>query len=439
MIDAACWRRVGEELRFAPDPSLLARLDPPADLDWNVLRRLLVFDFPDGPETPFIGVHRPEAGRARTLEPEPAPDAPEPDLWQALVVQCVTLMKQGHRAAVMLSGGLDSSAIAAAAAQAAQQLDQPPPLLLSATYPGLDCDESSAQEAVARHLSLPRETVDATRIPLFPGVQDAIRDSLHPLVDGQEAINLELYRRAREAGCDVVLTGVGGDELFEGRGAEIDLVRSGRWRTAWRLIRSTERARPQSLAGSLWRRGIRLPISPAGEGRTARDRLEAGSWCRAVVRRTLANPGLSWRMEMARRTARRADLRFECPFLGDGFLESYQRVPVARLIGDGTVKALLRRIAAPALPESVVRRVVKARFTAYYNARLPFDGPLMNARYHELRKSRTIDWLPSGLEGLLRAPVTSARFLTGWMAFSILEFADAWSAQSRRKPDGISE
>lgn len=439
MTGAACWRRVGEELRFAPDPSLLARLDPLADLDWNVLRRLLHFDFPSGTETPFIGVYRPEAGRAWTLGPEPQEDGPEPDLWEALVSQCAGYMASARRGAVMLSGGLDSSAVAAAAAAAARQLDQLPPLLLSAAYPGLDCDESSAQETVARHLSLPRETIDATRIPLFPGVQDGIRASLHPLVDGQEAINLELYRRARKAGCDLVLTGVGGDELFEGRGAEIDLVRSGRWRTAWRLIRSTERARPGSLAASLWRRGIRLPLSPAGEGRTGRDRLEAGSWCRAVVRRTLANPGLSWRMEMARRTARRADLRFECPLLGNGFLEAYQGISLANLIGDGTVKALLRKTMAPHLPESVVGRVMKARFTAYYNARLPFDAPLMNARYRDLRKVHAIDWLPSDLEGFMRTPVTSARFLTGWMAFSILEFADAWSAQSRRKPDGISE
>lgn len=437
MTGAVSWRRVGEELRYAPDPALLARLSPPADLDWDVLRRLLTFDFPSGPETPFLEVYRRD--ETRIPGPEPEAGTPMPELWEALVDQCVSLMTPARRAAVMLSGGLDSSAVAAAAVAAARRLDQSAPLLLSVTYPGLDCDESAAQEAVARHLGAPRQAIDATGIPLYPGVRDAIRESLHPLVDGQEAINLELYRRARDAGCDLVLSGVGGDELFEGRGAEIDLVRSGKWRTAWRLIRSTEHARPRSLVASLWRRGIRLPLSPAGEGRTARDRAAAGSWCRAVVRRTLANPGLSWRMEMARRTARRAGLQFESPLLGDGFLEAYQRVSLDTLIGDGTVKSLLRRMAAPHLPASVVRRVEKARFTAYYNARLPLDAPMMKARYAELRKHSAIDWLPGDLEGLLRTPVTAARFLTGWMAFSILEFADAWSAQSRRKPDGSSQ
>jgi asparagine synthetase B (glutamine-hydrolysing) len=444
---SVCWRHDGQSLRFARQPADLAGIAPSASIDWDVLRGLLALEFPTGAGTPFLEVHRLPAGmecqvepdgsvsqlhRTWTPAPEPSDSTKTPDLWTALVAQCVSSMRGARRTAVMLSGGLDSSVVAAAAVAAARQLGQPIPILLSATYPGLDCDEAPEQQLVARHLSAPHRTVNACDTPLWPAIRDAAREQLHPLVDGQEGINVALYRIAQAEECDLVLTGVGGDELFEGRGAEIDLVRRGKWHDAFRLIRSTERARPQSLMKAFFRRGLRLPVQPTRTGLTWPDRRAAGSWCRAVLRQTLASPGLSWRLEMAGRTARRAGLRLESPLLGNHFLGVFEQVPLQHLLKGGAVKGLLREVATPWLPEHVVRRVAKARFTAYYNFRLPFDAPVLAAEYLGLRAQSPIAWLPNDLKALFETPIVPARFLTGWIALGILQFADAWSADTRR-------
>lgn len=448
------WRHDGRDLHVAAQPADLARLAPPAPIHWEVLKQLLALEFPAGTDTPFVGVHRLPAGmecrvesdgtvsqlrRAWTLAGEPFPSNPEPDLWDALVAQCSVTMEGARRSAVLLSGGLDSSVIAAAAVAAARKLGQPVPLLLSAAYPGLDCDESPAQLAVAGHLSAPHHTVNAAEIAIWPAGEEGIRESLHPLVDGQEAINIALYRVARAEGCDLVLTGVGGDELFEGRGLEIDLVRSGRWLDAAQLIHGTLQARPQPRLRNWLRRSVRLPLQPTRSGSTWRDRDDAGSWCRAILRRTLAGRGLSWRLEMGGRTVQRAGLAIASPFLGNRFLTAYQEVASRNLLEGGKVKGLLRKIATAHLPSQVIRKVEKANFSTYYNHRLQFDRPAIATRYDELRRQHSIPWLPNELNSLFQTPIAPARFLTGWMAYGILQFADIWSAQSRRQPDGISE
>jgi asparagine synthetase B (glutamine-hydrolysing) len=332
----------------------------------------------------------------------------------------------------MLSGGIDSSAIAAAAVAASRELGQPLPVLLSAVYPGLDCDEQPAQAAVARHLGAPHVVHDATRVALWPALGEAVRVSLSPLVDGQEGINLGLYQAAREQGCDVVLHGAGGDELFEGRGLEVDLMRSGRWIQAAGLIHSALIARPGPTVRTWLRRGLRYPIQPARMGPRTADRVEAGSWCRALVRRTLADSGLDWRLEMAERTARRAGLRFAAPYLESGFLGEYERISSPELACGGVFKGQLRRSLAGRLPSDVVTNLKKVRLAAYYRARLAVDGEPMSRAYAELIKDYPVDWLPRSIGHLLKRPISPQEFLPLWMGLAILLFIDALSNTSRR-------
>ena len=209
-----CWRVIGGSVHLAAQPADLALLDPRPPLDHTVLHAVLRREFPGG-DSWFTGVSRVEAGTQVRFSPssdsvsrerwwrigaEPPEATPVPDLWGALVAQCERIQQTANRVAVMLSGGIDSSAIAAAAVEAARRAARPPPLLISARYPGLACDETSYQDAVAARLGAPLMAINAAAVPLWPALQNACARYHAPLVDGQDGINLALLEAAWREG-----------------------------------------------------------------------------------------------------------------------------------------------------------------------------------------------------------------------------------------------
>ncbi len=112
------------------------------------------------------------------------------------------------RVAVTASGGLDSSAVAGVAVANSRELGTPCPVLVSVTYPGLACDESFFQAALARHLGAPHVSVQA---PL-----DGYRPAAASDIDLFEVCVVPyglMCREARARDLDVLLTGEGSDEL----------------------------------------------------------------------------------------------------------------------------------------------------------------------------------------------------------------------------------
>ncbi|MEP6573151.1 MAG: asparagine synthase C-terminal domain-containing protein [Gemmatimonadota bacterium] len=436
------WRRIGDTLHLSAQPATLADLPPAASINVATLSLLPHRTFPKDDASCFIGVHRVLAGTQVEIDssPDESPvttrwwePAAEPfsntdngsaseRLWAALVEECARAMTRG-RAAIMLSGGLDSAALAAAAMVAARRHALPQPLLLAATYPGLACDETEYQQMVAAHLELPLHSVNATEIPLWPAAAQAYARGETPIVDGQEGINRSLYVIAREEGCSVILYGVGADELFQGVGLETDFLRAGRLGDAWTFLRSLRELRMLSWPDVILRRGLRTATRSSPHGISAEQRRRAGSWARAMLRRSLAASTAGWRYELADRTAIAESVSLGMPFLGPAVLDAVADAPSASLLEGGRLKGLLREAVRPYLPRQVVDRVRKANFQAYFRHRFSVERGELLARYNELRPSCPPGLTPPDDPFLApRGGYDERSFLTAWFWLGIFAF-----------------
>lgn len=109
-----------------------------------------------------------------------------------------------------LSGGIDSSAIVALAAHAAAQ----PLRTFTVAFNEKDHSEAPYAKAVAEKFGTRHTEVQLSPKALLDGLPAALDAMDHPSGDG---INTYVVSRAaKEAGIDMVLSGLGGDELFAG-------------------------------------------------------------------------------------------------------------------------------------------------------------------------------------------------------------------------------
>jgi asparagine synthase (glutamine-hydrolysing) len=341
-------------------------------------------------------------------------------------------MRPAGRAALMLSGGLDSAALAAAAVEAARRHSLPVPLLLSARYAGLACDETAYQDVVARHVGGPWVSVNATDIPLWPAAEEAYMRAGTPIVDGQEGINRALYAMARREGCSIILYGVGADELFQGIGLETDFIRGGRWADAWSLLSSLRELRGLSWSEVILRRGLRTALRRSPHGITIKEGKAAGSWARAVLRRSFASTTPGWRYELADRTAMAEGVRLGMPFFGAGVIETVTGAPSARLMMGGRLKGMLREAVRPHLPAVIVDRVRKANFQAYFRHRSRLEATVLAERYAALKPFCPSDLAPP-IDPFtpLGERFGERAFLTAWFWLGIFAFIQHWPGSPR--------
>lgn len=113
--------------------------------------------------------------------------------------------------AIALSGGLDSSMIAAIASKARPDLTA-----FTVSYTTSGFDESAAARELANHLGIACHTItlDTATVARDFAQVCAMRDE--PISDIAGPALAALPRAARAAGVPVLLTGIGGDELFWG-------------------------------------------------------------------------------------------------------------------------------------------------------------------------------------------------------------------------------
>jgi hypothetical protein len=439
-VEPLSWRVIAGTLHLARYPALLARLAPACSLNLDTLQGLARIQYPGGTGSCFESVERVPAGCEISLDfagragpPRPwytfprEPDsAGRVDLWRALVDQCAALMRARGAGAVFLSGGLDSSAIAAAATAAAREGGFPPPVLLSVTYPGLPCDEARFQRLVADHLQLRLIQVDATRLQLWPRAQDSIQSGGIPTADFQAAATARLLGHAREEGRPLVLMGLGGDALFAGDGAELELYRTGKLLAAARFFRDWGEA--GGIPGRvLWyRRGFRRHLRGRPFGSPAEVR-EAGSANRAGLRRALAHPAHGWRTEMIESTVTPPST-LGCPFYGLGFLAAFSRVRALDLAAGPGFKGLLRTTVAPHLPADVIAPRRKANFDDFHRTWIARERDTMVRRYRELRPTLPAGLdLPADIHPLLADSRLPAGLLSAWFSLCLAEFCSHWN------------
>jgi asparagine synthetase B (glutamine-hydrolysing) len=126
-------------------------------------------------------------------------------------------LRDAKRPGVLLSGGLDSSIVAVAASAAWRRLGRDPQdLRLHHSLPVEGEGEVAHARAVAEHLRLPLHLRRAGWADPYEGTEDCLRRMPVPVDDGGVSDLLDIARTLRDDGVDVVLTGEGGDEAFNG-------------------------------------------------------------------------------------------------------------------------------------------------------------------------------------------------------------------------------
>ncbi len=280
------WARDGDRVAFASDVRSLLCLpwvSPEPALDR--LAEYLSFRYVHAPATLLRDVHSVPPGHIVQLDARgerverwwnpgwsrPGSDAPEPDdaahsLDEALrhaVHQRLTGM---DTAAVLLSGGLDSSAILYHARQA-----RPDVLACTVSVADDPADESPFAARVASVLGARHEVHRIASADLVAAVDRCTAAMGQPLPSPAAVIQALFFERLADAGVPMVLGGDGGDEVLGGRGME---------HIAARLLRSRAMSavpRPaRGLARRIARRaGLRdLAVAPRQFGA---DRLIGGS------------------------------------------------------------------------------------------------------------------------------------------------------------------
>jgi asparagine synthase (glutamine-hydrolysing) len=158
-----------------------------------------------------------------------------------LVTDAVRIrLPDGDRLGAALTGGFDSSSIVCIMRHLdrVERGDRASLDTFSFDFGSDDADEVALIDRVAGRVGARHHHIDALRADLLRDLDDVIRAGDGPVL---EPVVLLLWRKkqaAREQGIEVLLSGLGGDEVFMGTPHFLaDLLRQGRWLELWREIR----------------------------------------------------------------------------------------------------------------------------------------------------------------------------------------------------------
>ena len=203
-----------------------------------------------------------------TLSDGPLERDPEElaEKFKSTLIAAVQRPMQMGKSGIFLSGGVDSISVAAMAREISNGTGLPPMTALSLFYRGSQANEEDMQTFVARELGMP--LVSSALADAVQGrsamltMLEASQDWPVPLWNIYMPAFLQLAARGRDAGCEVILTGGGGDEwLGVGPFLAFDLLRSLRLRAYVRFIAHIRRSytipNRVLLRNLLWTFGVR--------------------------------------------------------------------------------------------------------------------------------------------------------------------------------------
>jgi asparagine synthase (glutamine-hydrolysing) len=227
------WRD-GDRFAFASEiKALLALLPSAPPLSPDAINTFLHYQFVIEPETLLEGVRKLPAGTTLEIddrtwgpgdaEPRrywrladvPAIDGDPVARMRKALDEAITLtLRSDAPVGVALSGGLDSGVIAAMAARRRTDLTA-----FTVGYPGRrDFDERAAASGLAATLGIPwhgAELPTGDFAAFFPRLVELMDE---PIADVAAYGHYAVAKLAAEHGVKVLLTGIGGDELFFGYG-----------------------------------------------------------------------------------------------------------------------------------------------------------------------------------------------------------------------------
>lgn len=281
-----------------------------------------------------------------------------------------------------LSGGLDSASIVCMADDVLRTAggQRSAVHVVSAVYPGLECDERLWIDAVTSRVGFPAHRWDASApVPLEAPAACAA----HPRAGLTPSEPNGDLRFALEVGATAVLSGFGGDELLFERGVFRDLAAGGHWVTlvaqtllapqlytarsasfyfgdavrallpAW-LRRAYRRLRPRQKPPPLWL-GPRLR-AVWGESPAEPAPALPGGATRECSWQWLTSPNLWWSVELQVCRAAQLGLEMRFPFLDRRLADFVLAVPAEQRLPRGLMKQLLRQAMRGTLPAKIIRR-----------------------------------------------------------------------------------
>ena len=192
--------------------------------------------------------------------------------FDTLFEQAVARSVGAGRTGIFLSGGLDSVSVAAVAADLARSGGTAPPLALSLVLPHPECDERETQAGVATGLQLEQTLVGFDEALAGRDFVDAALELSAgwptPLYNFWLPAYIRLAEIGRDRGCQVILTGHGGDEwlsvspyLAADKIRRLQLLQ---WIRLWRVFdRSYRLSRPRLIYNHAWVFGLRPLVARA--------------------------------------------------------------------------------------------------------------------------------------------------------------------------------
>lgn len=157
------------------------------------------------------------AGGSRVVQYWREPDSTDAGRLEDVFIELEDASAIHQRAdvssAVLLSSGIDSSLVTSLAVRGGVR-----PRVITVGYHGVPSqeDESVAAGVFAQSLGLSMDRMLVEEADLWRGFEEMSARVDEPAADPSSVVQWLLYRHAREQGCRVVHTGIGGDEVFYG-------------------------------------------------------------------------------------------------------------------------------------------------------------------------------------------------------------------------------
>lgn len=455
------WTRAQGGVLAATEPAtLLALLDVTPEPDADALAAWLGAGTPPPDRTLLRGIHRVAAGTAvelgrgrvaRYWTPARPPRRPKKldvpaaaQLVRAELDRAVDRAAAHGPSAVLLSGGLDSSAISAVAAR------RPAPVraTASAVFPDHpSADESALIDTTTSALGLANVRVEARAGGGVLAAAAALVDRWAlPPVTPNAAFWLPLLRAVRDEGVVVLLDGQGGDELF-GLSPFLlaDRVRRGDVVGALRLMDRVPGAYGSAPAKDkrdwIWAYGVKGALSPRaqrllrrGDGdpptylRTPlQDALrdqhrpeafkDAGGprWWAHLVEAVVAGPGPALAFDDLRRRDALCGVRSRHPLADVDLVELVLGLRPELAFDPDRSRPLLRAAVAGDLPDAVRLRAPKSSFDAPFHGALAGpDAPALRALLDDRARVGAYVHLGSARAELLAGPPSGSRARMSW-------------------------
>lgn len=322
------------------------------------------------------------------------------DAFHGLFVNAVRYrLRSKTPVAISVSGGLDSSYIFCAAQRLVREEPGLCPAVIGLDYGG-SLGTPSDEIGFVRDLERACE-VKIEHIEQPPGfmkwAEEEVWYSESPDLDAHGDATLALYRRARDAGAGVMITGHWGDQFLSDSNYLLDLIRSGKW---WLLASHSKEwgIGPSSLATRFARDFAERHAPSSGDfaRRLARDRKDGPwrePWLTARFRRILFERFTAERLPRRKGTSHawsmyqqaRLSYPVHCmewnsrigamhgmemgfPFLDRNLIQFLMSIPGEIQSRGGISRGLMREAMRGIVPDAIAARRGKADFTYRINA-----------------------------------------------------------------------